>query len=107
MSSKNKIRIFNEATAIVTGGASGIGRALAKELAKRGCEVISADRQIQLAEEVAAEIRVSGGKAIAWELDVTDYAATEQLVLETKDRIGRLDYMFNNAGIGIGGDVTQ
>ena len=89
MSSKNKIRIFNEATAIVTGGASGIGRALARELAKRGCEVVLADRQIQLAAEVAAEIRASGGKATARELDVTDYAATKQLVLETGIRTHR------------------
>ena len=54
MSSNKSIRIFNEATAIITGGASGIGRALAKELAKRGCEVVLADRQIQLAGEVAS-----------------------------------------------------
>lgn len=107
MSSNKKIRIFNEATAIVTGGASGIGRALARELAKRGCEVVLADRQIQLAEGVASEIRASGGKARAWEIDVTDYSALEQLVLETTARTGRLDYIFNNAGIGIGGNVRE
>jgi NAD(P)-dependent dehydrogenase (short-subunit alcohol dehydrogenase family) len=61
MSSNKTIRIFNEATAIVTGGASGIGRALARELANRGCEVVLADRPIRLAEEVASEICASGG----------------------------------------------
>jgi len=107
MSSNKTIRIFNEATAIVTGGASGIGRALAMELAKRGCEVVLADRQIRLAEEVASEICASGGKAKAQEIDVTDYSAVEQLVLETTARTGRLDYMLNNAGIGIGGNVRH
>jgi short-subunit dehydrogenase len=107
MSSNKTIRIFNEATAIVTGGASGIGRALARELAKRGCEVVLADRQIRLAEEVASEICASGGKARAQEIDVTDYSAMEQLVLETTARTGRLDYMLNNAGIGIGGNVRH
>jgi short-subunit dehydrogenase len=107
MSSNKTIRIFNEATAIVTGGASGIGRALAKELAKRGCEVVLADRQIRLAEEVASKICASGGKARAQEIDVTDYSAVEQLVLETTARTGRLDYMLNNAGIGIGGNVRH
>ena len=107
MSSNKTIRIFNEATAIVTGGASGIGRALARELAKRGCEVVLADRQIRLAEEVASEIRASGGKARAWEVDVTDYSAVEQLVLETTARTGRLDYIVNNAGIGFGGNVRD
>jgi len=107
MSSNQTIRIFNEATAVVTGGASGIGRALTMELAKRGCEVVLADRQIQLAEGVALEIRASGGKASAWEIDVTDYPSIEQLVLETTSRTGRLDYIFNNAGIGIGGTVRE
>jgi NAD(P)-dependent dehydrogenase (short-subunit alcohol dehydrogenase family) len=53
MESNQAIRIFDGATAIVTGGASGIGRAFAEELAKRGCEVVLADLQIDLAEEVA------------------------------------------------------
>jgi NAD(P)-dependent dehydrogenase (short-subunit alcohol dehydrogenase family) len=75
MSSNQSIRIFDEATAIVTGGASGIGRALAAELARRGCEVVLAEREIQLAGEVASGIRASGGKANALEIDVTDWAA--------------------------------
>jgi short-subunit dehydrogenase len=107
MSSNNTLRIFNEATAIVTGSASGIGQALARELAKRGCEVALADRQIGLAEEVASEIRASGGKASAREIDVTDYSAVERLVMETAARTGRLDYILNNAGIGIGGNVRE
>ncbi|MHB8907870.1 MAG: SDR family NAD(P)-dependent oxidoreductase [Syntrophales bacterium] len=97
MSSNKSIRIFNEATAIITGGASGIGRALSGELAKRGCEAVLADRQIRLAGEVASGIRASGGKASALEIDVTDYSAVERLVLETAERTGRLDYIVNNA----------
>jgi len=105
MQSSSTIRIFNGATAIVTGGASGIGRALAEELAKRGCEVVLADLQIELAEEVASEINVSGGKAKAVRIDVTNVSVMEQLVQETAKLTGRLDYMFNNAGIVIGGYV--
>jgi NAD(P)-dependent dehydrogenase (short-subunit alcohol dehydrogenase family) len=103
MSSNNSIRIFRGAVAIITGGASGIGKALAEELAKRGCEVVLADRQIERAGEVAAEIRSAGGRATAIEADVTDFPAIERLVNGTAQRTGRLDYMFNNAGIGIGG----
>jgi NAD(P)-dependent dehydrogenase (short-subunit alcohol dehydrogenase family) len=106
MESNNTIRIFDSATAIITGGASGIGRALAEELAKRGCEVVLADLQIDLAKEVVSKIRVSGGKAKAVKIDVTDFPAMEQLVQETVKRTGRLDYMFNNAGIVIGGSVN-
>lgn len=107
MESNKTIRIFNGATAIVTGGASGIGRALAEELAKRGCEVVLADLQIELAEEVASKIYVSGGKAKAVKIDVTDFSEMEQLVQETVKRTGRLDFIFNNAGIVIAGHVNR
>jgi len=103
MQSNQGIRIFDKATTIVTGGASGIGRALGEELAICGCEVILVDRQIELAEKVASEIRCSGGKATAVEIDVTDFPAMERLVQETVRRTGRLDYIFNNAGIVIVG----
>ncbi|OGP82992.1 MAG: short-chain dehydrogenase [Deltaproteobacteria bacterium RBG_16_54_11] len=106
MESNKTIRIFDGATAIITGGASGIGRALAEELAKRGCEVMVVDLQIALAQEVAAKIRASGGKAKAAKVDVTDFPAMRKLVKETVKRFGRLDYIFNNAGIVIGGGVN-
>ncbi|MCJ7547428.1 MAG: SDR family oxidoreductase [Deltaproteobacteria bacterium] len=105
MAPDKKIRIFAGATAVVTGAASGIGRALAGELAKRGCEVVLADLQVALAKEVAAAIRASGGRARAVKLDVTDFPAMKKLVKETVERTGRLDYIFNNAGIVIGGVV--
>jgi NAD(P)-dependent dehydrogenase (short-subunit alcohol dehydrogenase family) len=106
MEENKKIRIFAGATAIVTGAASGIGRALAEELALRGCEVVLADLQGALAKEIAAEIRNLGGKASAIEIDVTDFPAMARLVKGTIKRFGRLDYIFNNAGIAIGGGIN-
>ena len=102
MELNKKIRIYDGATAIVTGGASGIGRALTEELARRGCEVVLADLQIEMAENVALQIRDSGGKAKALKVDVTDFPAMERIVRETIESSGRLDYIFNNAGIVIG-----
>jgi NAD(P)-dependent dehydrogenase (short-subunit alcohol dehydrogenase family) len=99
------LRIFEGAVAIVTGGASGIGKALGEALAGRGCEVILADLQAELAQEVAAGMRARGWKAAAARLDVADFSAVEGLVRETAGRCGRLDYMFNNAGIGIAGEL--
>ena len=97
------LRIYQDATAIITGGASGIGRTMALELVSRGCTVILADRQIVLAEELAASVVADGGNAWARELDVCDYPAVQALVDETVAKTGRLDYMFNNAGIAVGG----
>ncbi|MFG2590393.1 SDR family oxidoreductase [Streptomyces sp. NBC_01166] len=102
MSDLSAIRTYRDATAIITGAASGIGRALAEELVARGCEVVLADLQLGQAEELATALRGTGGKATAVRLDVTDHANFEQLVKDTVARTGRLDYLFNNAGISHG-----
>ncbi len=104
---KNGLRIFNDAVAIITGGASGIGRALGEELAERGADVILADMQIELAGEAAATIRAHGGKAEAVFLDVTDHCAVKKLVSDLYSDRGRLDYIFNNAGIAVFGEALQ
>lgn len=104
---EKKIRIFHGAIAIVTGGASGIGRSLAKALVDKGCEVIIADLQGNLARKVAEEISTSTVSVHAVELDTRDVHAMERLVQDTVARTGRLDYMFNNAGIGMGGDAIS
>ncbi len=103
--SESGLRTFDDAVAVVTGGASGIGRAIGEALARHGAAVILADRQLDLAREVAEGIRSNGGKAEAAEVDVTDFAAVESLIGGCFDDRGRLDYLFNNAGIGIGGEA--
>jgi NAD(P)-dependent dehydrogenase (short-subunit alcohol dehydrogenase family) len=105
MNRDSSLRTFAEAVVIVTGGASGIGRALAEALARRGANVVLADVQVDLAEEVAARIGAGGGRATAADLDVTDFAATSRLVQSTFQSAGRLDYVFNIAGIGIVGEA--
>jgi NAD(P)-dependent dehydrogenase (short-subunit alcohol dehydrogenase family) len=91
-------------TAIVTGGASGIGRAIAAALVARGVSVTVADLNGAAAEQVAAELSAAGpGKADAAKLDVTDADAVAALYRSVRDEQGSLDYVFNNAGIGIGG----
>jgi len=97
--------VFRGATAIVTGGASGIGRALSERLGKLGANVTVVDLQADLAESVAAGIRTTGGQAQAAPLDVTDFDATEALYNGVAARSGRLDFVFNNAGIWMMGNV--
>jgi len=107
MSRGNMIRVFSGGVAIITGGASGIGRGFGEALAARGCEVVLADLQIDLAEQVAAGINSSGGRATAVEVDVVKHEQVVSVVKQTVDRCGRLDYMFNNAGIVIFGEASE
>ncbi len=93
--------------AFVTGGASGIGAALAAELDRGGAEVWIADRQVDSAQELAQRLNSGGGKAHAVELDVRDVAAFERVVAEVLARSGRIDYLFNNAGIGVSGEIDS
>ncbi len=104
---KNELRTYKDAVVIITGGASGIGRALAEELSGRGASIFIADLQIDLAREVVAGINSRGGKADALILDVTDAFAVKNLVEEVYHKHGRLDYMFNNAGIAIFGEAIR
>jgi NAD(P)-dependent dehydrogenase (short-subunit alcohol dehydrogenase family) len=93
--------------AFVTGGASGIGAALATKLVDGGAEVWIADRQIGAAQELAQRLNSGGAKAHAIELDVRSYPSFESAVAEAVRLSGRIDYLFNNAGIGVGGEVDS
>jgi len=93
--------------ALVTGGASGIGRGCAEKLAAEGAVVVVTDLQDEKGAEVVAVIGKAGGKAEYLRHDVTDEAAWEQVVGEVKTRHGRLDILVNNAGIGLGGSILD
>jgi len=98
---------FHNQVAIVTGGASGIGRALCEELARRGALAVVADINRDGAQAAASAIDAMGGRAVAAPLDVTCAVDVEHLVEDTVRQHGRLDYMFNNAGIGVAGEVRD
>lgn len=91
---------LNARTALVTGAASGIGRATALRLASEGAAVVIADLQDEKAAAVVAEIEAAGGTAIAVHLDVTDEASWAAAVAATVERFGGLGILVNNAGIG-------
>jgi NAD(P)-dependent dehydrogenase (short-subunit alcohol dehydrogenase family) len=92
---------------VVTGGASGIGRALASELARQGARVVLVDRNEPLLAEATAEIEAAGRSAEARPADVSDAAAVAALIAGVRSRHGRIDYLFNNAGIAIIGEAKD
>ncbi|MDW3214557.1 MAG: glucose 1-dehydrogenase [Ilumatobacteraceae bacterium] len=93
--------------AIVTGGASGIGRASAVRLAEEGAIVVITDIQDDTGKDAVAEIEAGGGTAQFAHLDVTSEDEWIALVASVSSEHGRLDVLVNNAGIGIGASIVE
>lgn len=93
--------------AIVTGGASGIGRATAIAYAREGAKVVVSDMSQEKCDAVAAEITAAGGVAIGLATNVTDRSACHDLVTRTVAAYGRLDILMNAAGVFRMGDLLE
>jgi len=94
--------------AIVTGGRSGIGAAIALRLAREGCDVAIVDRLVDdQARQVIKEIEAAGRSGLAIEADVSDFAGAENSVQEVVSTFGRLDIMVCNAGINRDGVIWK
>ncbi|MCE4267721.1 SDR family NAD(P)-dependent oxidoreductase [Rhodococcus globerulus] len=94
-------------TAVVTGGASGIGEAISRRLAADGAMVAILDIDGSAAEALASSIELSGGKAIGLTVDVTDRAAIDAGLNEARTRLGRPAILVNSAGLSIDGPFLE
>lgn len=95
---------FDGEVVVVTGGASGIGRATADLFAHRGARVVVADRNLEAAKETASR---APGEVSAVQVDVSDSEQVQRLLAGVMERYGRLDVLCNNAGFGFTGNVTE
>jgi meso-butanediol dehydrogenase/(S,S)-butanediol dehydrogenase/diacetyl reductase len=91
--------LVNNKVVIVTGAARGIGAGIASDLAEKGAHVVIADLNADAAQQTASKISSAGGSAIAVAVDVSSRKSVQAMIEETISRFGRLDVMFNNAGI--------
>jgi NAD(P)-dependent dehydrogenase (short-subunit alcohol dehydrogenase family) len=90
---------LQDQNALVTGAAQGIGRGIALQLARAGCRVVIADRDLPRAQATADEMQEVGHEVIALLLDVTDATSVGECVQAAIARFGRIDILVNNAGI--------
>ncbi len=92
---------------IVTGGGSGIGKASCVAFAATGASVVVANRTVTKAEAVAALVADAGGQALPVQVDVSNSADVQRMIATTIERYGRIDVLFNNAGISPSGSITD
>ncbi len=92
---------------VITGAGSGIGRALAEKYGRLGATVVVTDINELNAKTVADGIVAAGGRAEASPLDVGDVDGVRKLIEDVADRHGRIDYLYNNAGIGLVGEAKD
>ena len=90
---------LKDKVAIITGGARGIGRAIALLFAQEGADIVVGDVNMQEAEKTCLEIRSLGRQALSMEMDVADYAKIEGALNKILDKLGKVDILVNNAGI--------
>lgn len=98
---------FQDLVVVITGASSGIGRATARDFAKRGARLVLAARRHELLREVACECDRLGAQAIAVPTDVTDLDAVSSLADAAMRSFGQLDVWVNNAGTGVFGPFTE
>jgi len=94
---------FSGTVTFITGASSGIGKALAREVAQQGGDVVLTARRQDRLESIAAEIEAMGQRALAIGCDVTRDGNLEQAVMQAVEKFSRIDYVVANAGFGVAG----
>jgi len=99
LNKERPVNLLEGRTAIVTGAALGIGKAISLQFAEQGCDVALCDIDLEAAKATAAEVRAIGRKAEAYAVDVSDSKAVAEVTDKIIDTFSRLDILVNNAGI--------
>jgi len=102
-----KNKFYSNKVAIVSGGGSGIGKAICEYLGKYGSKVIVTDINLDSANKTATTIIQNGGVAEAYEIDVSNSKAVKGLIEGVAEKYGKIDLLFNNAGISLNGEFQD
>jgi len=101
------VRTIADKVIIITGASSGIGRATALALGRRGAKLMLVARRAPLLASLESQVKQDGGTATSMALDLRDRAHVEQMIVDTRERFGRIDVLINNAGFGYWGTVEE
>ena len=93
------IKDFEGKVAVITGGASGIGRSLARSFAKRGCKIVLADVNKETLDKTTQELRKTGSEVLVMITDVSDREQVSRLAEASYDRFGKVNILCNNVGV--------
>jgi NAD(P)-dependent dehydrogenase (short-subunit alcohol dehydrogenase family) len=104
---EHRLSYYRDKVAVVTGGAAGIGAELVQQLSSQGAAVVIADVARDAAERLAGELSSRGGRVAAVQADVTRFDDVERTVKTAVQQFGRLDLIFNNAGVGLAGELRD
>jgi len=102
------VKDFRDRVAVITGASSGIGQALAIELADRGCHLaICGAKNIKGLAETAAEVRARGRRVCSRRVDVAEQSEVDDFACQVVETLGRVDILINNAGVGLVAPVAD
>jgi len=101
------MKTFKGRTAVITGAGSGFGLEASRVAAREGMNIVMADVQQDALDKAVAEIEGLGAKVLAFKLDVAKAAEVEAMAMATKERFGAPHFVFNNAGVGLGGLIWE
>ncbi len=101
------MKTFKGRTAVITGAGSGFGLEASRIAAREGMNIVMADVQQDALDKAVAEIEGLGAKVLAFKLDVSKAAEVEAMAMATKERFGAPHFVFNNAGVGLGGLIWE
>lgn len=98
---------LQDRVALITGGGSGIGKAIGLAFAAEGAKIVAAGLTLSKTEETAAQIVEKGGEALGLSVDVADSASVDEMTRKAIDRFGRVDILVNNAGLSVGDTILD
>jgi NAD(P)-dependent dehydrogenase (short-subunit alcohol dehydrogenase family) len=98
---------LKDRVALITGGASGMGKAMSLLFAREGCDIIVCDLSLESARDIAAQVKALGRRSLAVKADISQSAEVNNMAARAIEKFGKIDILVNNAGVAGGGNLDS